>query len=357
MARLLPELHRAQKAGKVTDANGEIGGWLARQLELVESLIDDVASAGEPKPSFHDQLVSRRSKRLRSLVLLLASRAGDPGRAIEQDLVRAAATVELLHEGTLYHDDIVDLADRRRGLPTTHAVHGPAVAALAGSELLYRSAELVAMLPPASRRAYGRAGDALCRGQLRELEAIGDQGLTPRQRIRIMRDKTAGLFAFAAATGAQLGGARPTVVRRLRRFGLRFGLCYQLADDLRDLTASEGELGREPGADLADGVMTLPILLALAQGGPEARAVCNALRRPRHRDDIVEALGTLRAGRGIELAEGVLHVWAEQAVHELTATALEARHAVRELHDLMADVVRLATGTGTAFPRITTCTM
>jgi heptaprenyl diphosphate synthase len=340
----------------VTESAAEFAAWLARRLGDVEVLIDRVAAAGERIPPFHDQLVSRRSKRLRSQLLLIASRAAAWGQNVDETLVHAAATIELLHEGTLYHDDIVDLAERRRGLPTTRAVHGPAVAALAGSELLYASAELAATLPMTFRRAYGRAGDALCRGQLREIEAIGDERLSPRQRIRIMRDKTGRLFSLSAAMGAHLGGARPEIERELRRFGLRFGLCYQLADDLQDLTAPSVVLGREPGADLANNVMTLPILLALAEPSVESSAVRTALRRGQDGQALTRTLRTLRAGKGLQLTQGILGLWAQRALDELVWTVSAAPEAVRYLRELTAGVVRRATGTEPDLPRVPMCT-
>ncbi len=122
-----------------------------RQLGDVEQLIAAVAGAGGPPPAFHAQLLSPRAKRLRPALLLLAARFG-PRRPTLQ-LERAAAGIELLHEATLYHDDIVDEADLRRGEVTTQRAFGPAVAAFAGSELLYATAELFADLPPHLRRS------------------------------------------------------------------------------------------------------------------------------------------------------------------------------------------------------------
>src|SRR5262249_9439578 len=146
-------------------------------------------------------------------------------------LLRAAAGIEMLHEATLYHDDVVDEASLRRGEVTTQHAFGPAAAALAGSALLFATAEYFADLPLRLRRAVGRTGDALCRGQLREVETMGDLRLGVRARERIMRDKTARLFALAARLGAGLGGAPEAVERLAARFGLRAGLCFQLADD------------------------------------------------------------------------------------------------------------------------------
>src|SRR5262249_10368771 len=143
----------------------------------------------------------------------------------------------------------------------------------AGSELLYGTPELFADLPARLRRSVGRAIDALCRGQLREIETLGDVDLTVRQRVRIMRDKTASLFGLAMRLGAALGCADERVERRLARFGMRFGMCFQLADDLRDIFGTREALGRAPYADLLDGVYTLPVLYALNKPSVAAPAL------------------------------------------------------------------------------------
>ena len=232
-----------------------------RQLAAVERQLREVGSRGGRCPGFHRQLLSPHSKRLRPALLLLAARFGnDTPHSVT---IAAAAGLETLHEATLYHDDIVDEAMLRRGQPSVHAAFGPVVAALAGSELLYATPELFADLPARQRRSIGRAIDALCRGQLREIEILGDPSVGDRQRLRIMRDKTATLFGLAMRIGAALGGVDEAIVVRIVRFGMRFGMCFQLADDLLDLQGTHEAVGRVPHADLRDGVYTLPVLYAL----------------------------------------------------------------------------------------------
>jgi heptaprenyl diphosphate synthase len=317
--------------------------WLAdalvrRQLEDVEALIARTASRGERIPAFHRQLVSRRSKRLRSALLLLAARFGD---AIDESpLLSAAAGIELLHEATLYHDDIVDTAAQRRGEPTVQRAHGPSVAAFAGSELLYATAEHWIDLPPRLRRSVGRVGDALCRGQYREVEAIGDATLSVRHRLRIMRDKTASLFGLGARIGAGLAGVPEDIGQPLIRFGRLFGMCFQLADDLRDLVSTSAELGREPGADLRDGVYTLPILCAIDADGSEAgelRAALRALWLDPTSGMTARARALLWRTGGIDRAVAMLDQWLGSARTLLSlvdaAAAAEARASLNALLD------------------------
>lgn len=282
------------------DGGGEVG--LAAELDAVEKRIRQCAAQGWGQfPAVHSQLVSRRSKRLRPALLLCASRYG-PDIPPSTQLIGAAAAVEMLHQATLYHDDIVDESTTRRGVATVQREYGSTVAALAGSDLLYGTIELFADLPPRLRRAVGRTADQLSRGQLRELETLTDVGLSIHERLRIMRGKTASLFVLAARIGAVLAGADESVVRGLARFGLFYGLCFQLADDLRDLMAPASHLGRAPGADLRDGVYTLPTLFALRSPGERTDTLRDCLRRLCERPDD----GSLRqAGELIVVLGGV----------------------------------------------------
>lgn len=236
----------------------------------------------------------------------------------------------MLHEATLYHDDIVDEAALRRGELTAHCSHGTIAAAFSGSELLYRAADYFVVVPAPLRRAVGRAIEAVCRGQLREIEMAGDTEITVRARVRVMRDKTARLFGLASHLGAALARARPTTIRHLRRFGLAFGLCFQLADDLRDLTCSRETLGREPGSDLRDGIYSLPVLFGLASGTPGTAELRHALATLRVRQvpsNVARCLDLLRQTRGLERSLELLHSWVAAARDEVAA--LEAGGEMR----------------------------
>jgi len=291
---------------------------VVRALGDVERWLAAIAAGTGAQWGCHAQLLSPRSKRLRPAIVLLAARCG--GAPVRPEAVRAAAAVELLHEATLYHDDIVDEAPVRRGRPSACAAAGAAAAALAGSELLYASVELLADLPVALRRAVGRAGERLCRGQVRELELVGQCLVSVPERIRVMRDKTATLFELAARLGAALGGLDPGEVARLTRYGRLFGLAYQLADDLRDLCVRPEELGRAPFADLRDGVYTLPVLYALRGRGLSATVLRCLLGRygPGGTEPEAERIvSVIRAGGGIRMATMQLRAWVDAALAAL----------------------------------------
>ena len=321
----------ASRHAWITDGEVLVG------LAAVEWILQAVAGAGGRAPQCHAQLLTRRSKRLRPAVTLLAARLG--GCAVGPEVVRAAAGVELLHEATLYHDDIVDEAPVRRGAASAQAACGAATAALAGSELLYASVACFAELPAALRRAAGRCGERLCRGQLRELELVGEPGVTVRDRVRVMRDKTASLFELATRLGATLGGVGPRERARVVRFGRFLGLGFQLADDLRDLLLSAEALGRPRFGDLRDGVYTLPAVYVLTGRGL-ARTVLRCRLgssgdqgRASTPEDVVRII---RVGGGVERAAEQLRTWVEAARACLPEERRESQAA--------QDLCRLADG-------------
>src|SRR5262249_38598103 len=161
-------------------------------LAAVELLIQQHAGA-QPQPDcLHSQLASHDAKRLRAAILLLCGRIGT--RHSEEQLIDAAAAIQLVHEATLYPHDIADRAATRRGRDSTQRAFGGGGAALGGSGLLYVAASLCAHFPGVVRLEFAEAAKMLCRGQTRELESTGDIDLSIRGRLEIVLEKTASLF-------------------------------------------------------------------------------------------------------------------------------------------------------------------
>lgn len=234
------------------------------QLRHLDHALEDVlhrnAYLPDPCPAF-----VRGGKRLRARLLLAAAAPNSTSRT-HAVIVRTAAAVELLQAGSLLHDDIVDRCATRRGLPTVHRVAGAAAATFAATALIEYGLGLLADVPPLVRRRFGDVAQRLSRGQLTEILRAFDCTLTVADRLAIVEDKTASVFA----TACELGGILTTTDRSyraaLRRFGTAFGMLFQIADDVDDLLATDGELGRPPGADVREGVMSVPIVLALETG-------------------------------------------------------------------------------------------
>ena len=310
------------------------------QLAEVETLPSKSACVGGAPAELHDQLLSTRSKRIRPAILLLCARFG--ARAPSNQLVEAAAALEQVHEATLYHDDIVDRSDMRRGTPSVQRALGPAAAAFVGSDLLYASAYLCARMPARIHREIAITAQTLCRGQMREVERVGDEFLGIPVRIRTMAAKTASLFRLAARMGEMLAGVPRPAMRALDRFAMRFGLCFQLADDLRDIVGTCKSLGRAPRRDLWDGVYTLPVLFALqrdAQVGGRLSEVLQALRAHPEEAMLYQAAVLVRELGGLERSREVLAAWVARARVELEAlTQNQAQPVKRSLHGLLTVV-------------------
>ncbi len=219
-------------------------------------------------------------KHLRSAVLFAAAPERDP--AGEAVLLRAAAAIEMVHAGSLLHDDIVDHAQSRRGRPAVHILHGERTAVESGTLVISMAARLFCTLPREARERVAATARLAALGQLVEIARVGDFSLSVAERMEIMTNKTAVVFRLAGELGAALGGRRDGSVLRLARAGNHFGLLFQLVDDLEDFCAPIAELGRMPGADIREGVVTLPCVFAAEVSTPVEMAAAGLLARRVH---------------------------------------------------------------------------
>ncbi len=237
-------------------------------------------------------------KRFRSALLCgCASLVGNPAGP---ELALAAALVELLHNGTLLHDDVMDHARVRRHRPSTNRRWGDGLAILAGDFLLAAVMELAhrtghSAIPAITLETLLE----LVRGQALEIRNHGNWDLSERTYLEIIQKKTASLIRAACAMGAVLARGTAPQVEALAAFGQGVGTAYQMLDDLKDYTASAKELGKEPGKDLAEGKVTLPLLagLRLAKGkdGDRLRSLLCDPRRSTRLEEIRRLLHRLGA--------------------------------------------------------------
>jgi geranylgeranyl pyrophosphate synthase len=216
-------------------------------------------------------------KRLRSALLFAA--APEQDSAGEAMLLRAAAAIEMVHAGSLLHDDIVDHARSRRGQPAVHLLHGERVAVESGTLVMSMAARLFCTLPRFARERVAGTARQAALGQLVEIARAGDFTLRAAERMEIMTNKTAVVFRLAGELGAALAGRPDASVLRLARAGNHFGLLFQIVDDLEDLCAPIAELGRMPGADIREGVVTLPCVFAAEVSTPAELAEAGILAR------------------------------------------------------------------------------
>lgn len=206
-------------------------------------------------------LIAAGGKRFRAMLVLLAGYFGDPA---DPRLVPGSVSIELVHLATLYHDDVIDEADARRGAPSANVRWDNTVAILTGDYLFARASEISTDLGTDVCRLLARTIAVLCDGQIREVSSSAKVEQEISNYLGIIRRKTASLIATSCRLGGMLSDAHPDHVDVLEEFGDALGMAYQLSDDIMDITSSQIELGKEPGQDLREGVYTLPVLHALA---------------------------------------------------------------------------------------------
>jgi len=216
-------------------------------------------------------LIAAGGKRLRPCLALAAATGGR--RAATSDDLQGAVAVELVHLASLYHDDVMDEALVRRNVESVNARFGNLVAIVAGDFLLARSAEIAASLGTEIAGLLANTLGRLCQGQVTEVRAAYDPARSEDDYLRTIEGKTAALMSTSCRIGAITGGRPRPEVELLTRFGRSFGMLFQLRDDMLDVVATEEELGKPAGQDLAEGIYTLPVLVALGDpdAGPELR--------------------------------------------------------------------------------------
>ncbi|OHV38811.1 geranylgeranyl pyrophosphate synthase [Parafrankia colletiae] len=286
-------------------------------------------------------LVDAGGKRFRPMVVLLAAQFADPDAV---GVVPAAVAIELTHLSTLYHDDVMDEAPLRRGAASANARWTNTVAILTGDFLFARASEITADLGPEATRILARTIAALCEGQIRE--TVGPApGQDPIEHyLRVITDKTASLIATSGRLGAMLAGADPVTSDILAAFGERFGVAFQLSDDLIDVASPTEASGKTPGTDLREGIPTLPVLYALESDDAGARRLRDLLgENPWAQEGVAEpavaeALEVLREHPAMGRARAELIRWSSEARACLAPLPdSSAKVALESLADFVVD--------------------
>ena len=235
-----------------------------RLAEVERSLEKAVRSDTEFITEAASYLLAAGGKRFRPLLVLLSGYFGDPS---DPRLTLGATAIEITHLATLYHDDVIDEAQTRRGRRSVNARWDNTVAILTGDFLFARASEISSDLGTEVTRLLARTITIVCDGQLREVAGSGRLDLqSERSYMETIRRKTASLIATSCRLGGMLSDADPDVVERLDDFGMALGLGFQLSDDIMDIISTEEELRKQPGQDMREGVYTLPVLYALEDG-------------------------------------------------------------------------------------------
>jgi heptaprenyl diphosphate synthase len=271
--------------------------------DRIEREIAVAVRAGDPYlTEIASHLVVAGGKRLRPLVAMTAARVGGDGAS--DDVVRGGVACELVHLGSLYHDDVIDEADVRRGVETVNAKWGNLQAILAGDFLLARASEIAASLGTEVAGLLARTIGWLCEGEIEQLRHTYDSGRSEDSYLVSIQGKTASLFGTAARIGGIVAGLDRSTIDVLTGWGNAYGMVFQIVDDILDVTATEERLGKPAGHDLVEGVYTLPVLRTLAldrAAGEELRAL---LGRPLDAAARDQALSLVRGNEGVESSAG-----------------------------------------------------
>jgi heptaprenyl diphosphate synthase len=312
---------------------------LPKDLGRVEVRLRDAVSADDRflgEAAGH--LLAAGGKRLRPTLTFCsayAARGVDSGAT--DDVITGGAAVELVHLGSLYHDDVIDEAEHRRGHVSVNATWGNTVAILTGDFLFARASEISADLGTDVSKLLARTIATLCDGQIREVELTGRHGADERAYMEIIRRKTAALIATSCRLGGMLSDAPADSIERLDDLGMALGMAFQLSDDIMDVVSTEAELRKEPGQDMREGVYTLPVLYALEEEGTEGELASLLADGPPQGERLTRALDIVRGDGSLGRAREAVTLHVRQA--RAQASGLEpglARDALVQLADYLA---------------------
>lgn len=301
------------------------------QLGRVEERLLEASVADDPyltKISQH--LLIAGGKRFRPLLALLAAEFGP---TTDRRPVEAAVAVELIHLGSLYHDDVIDEADVRRGATSANANWTNTVAILAGDFLMARASEVAATyLSQESVRLLAATYADLVEGQTRELQLERDLSHTIEEYNQVIGGKTASLIRASARLGAMASDADQVVVDALSTWAWEVGMVFQIADDALDLVADEETIGKPAGSDIREGTFTAPVLMAAA--GPDGDKLRELLEAdlPYADETVDEVISLVRAGGFID--ESLQYATDHLGVAERALTRLPDGEPRRVLEDL-----------------------
>jgi len=301
--------------------DGALEASVLEDLALVEEALLEIGSS-------EDELLTETSrygvaaggKRFRALLVLLAAQFGPAPR--DPRVVKAAAAIELTHLATLFHDDVMDEADVRRGSDSVNARWGNSVAILAGDFLFAHASLILASLGPDAVRIQAETFMRLVKGQL--AETVGPQ---PGQELLehymyVINEKTGSLIATAGQFGAMYSDASSLVTSRIAAACEKIGIAWQLSDDIIDVASDSAQSGKTPGTDLREGVPTLPVLYALRSTDPADERLQWLLSDKADLTDpglLAETLQLLRAHHAMASARADVHSWIQGATNDIMA--------------------------------------
>ena len=292
---------------------------LDENLKRVEAALQRSVHGEDPfLTEVASHLISAGGKRLRPALTIAA--AACSRAPVTDEVVMGCVSVELVHLGSLYHDDVMDEATVRRGVESVNARWGNLVAILAGDFLLARASHVAAGLGTETASLLAATIGRLCEGQLTELRTAFDVQRSEESYLAAISAKTAALMSASCRIGGLMAGADRAEIEALTSFGQAFGMVFQIVDDVLDVIGTQAELGKPAGHDMVEGVYTLPALRTLAdeRAGGDLRAL---LGRPLEDGESERARAIIRAAGGVEASLSVARRYADDAADALERVA------------------------------------
>jgi octaprenyl-diphosphate synthase len=236
-------------------------------------IIDRMQSEIDLIPTLAGHLIAAGGKRMRPMLTLAGALLGKASDDVMLASAKLAAAVEFIHSATLLHDDVIDESDMRRGNKTASAIWGNEASVLVGDFLFARAFEL--MVETDQIKVLGRLANAAARiteGEIDQMILAGNPAAPVDDYYRVIRAKTAELFAAAGESGAMVAGADTAVTTAVAAYGMALGTAFQITDDALDYAATTEGMGKSHGDDFKEGKITLPVMLAWQDGNPDEQA-------------------------------------------------------------------------------------
>jgi heptaprenyl diphosphate synthase len=286
-----------------------------RMVEVEKRILEATANADATVEKMASHLAKAGGKRLRPVLTLLTAKLGDEDAPHVLD---AAVVMEITHLATLYHDDVMDQASKRRGVDTAHLVWGNNIAILTGDLLFARASNIVSGLGEEALKLQAQVFEQLVLGQLHE--TIGPKAGQDEldHYIEVLRDKTGSLIALSARMGAMLSGADASYQKPLQEFGEQVGIAFQLVDDIIDIQSTKEQSGKVSGTDLLAGVPTLPVLLLRNHKDADSLALLEEIKSGLTEETLPAVLAKLRAHAVMDEAALETKRWADLAISSIS---------------------------------------
>ncbi len=293
----------------------DLPGMASLRERIEKRLAAAVESGDAAMTEMASHLVMAGGKRLRPVLAALSSTAGSGPTAVSDDAVTGGVACELVHVGSLHHDDVIDEADVRHGVESVNARWGNLRAILSGDFLLARASELAASLGTEVAGLLAATIGRLCEGEVRELQFAYQVDRSVADYAAAIEGKTAALYSTACRIGGLVADLPRDEIDALTGFGLHYGMAFQVVDDILDVVATDEELGKPAGHDMAEGIYNLPVLRAFdGPGGGELRSLLGGALTPEAQE---RALVIVREGDGVADSITEARAYVDRALADL----------------------------------------